>query len=49
MELGVGILGYGFMGRTHTYGLLTMPLYYEPLPFRVKHIFVYSKTFFFPI
>lgn len=38
MELGVGILGYGFMGRSHTYSLVTIPLYYEPIPFRIKHI-----------
>ena len=36
-ELGVGILGSGFMGRTHTYGLTNLPLFYDPLPFRVKH------------
>ncbi len=39
-ELGVGILGFGFMGRTHTYGLVNLPLFYEPLPFRVKHVSV---------
>ncbi len=40
MELGVGILGFGFMGRTHTYGLINIPLHYDPLPFRIKHISV---------
>lgn len=39
-EYGVGILGFGFMGRTHTYGLVNLPLFYAPLPFRVKHISV---------
>lgn len=34
--LGVGILGYGFMGRTHTYAHLTMPLYYEPPPLQCQ-------------
>ena len=30
--LGVGILGYGFMGKTHTYAYRTLPFYYDPLP-----------------
>jgi len=30
--LGVGLIGYGFMGRTHTFAHLTMPLYYSPPP-----------------
>jgi predicted dehydrogenase len=44
MELGVGIIGFGFMGRTHTYGLVNIPLYYDPLPFRVKHISVCTRS-----
>ena len=40
MELGVGIIGYGFMGRTHTYGLINIPLHYQPVPFRVRQISV---------
>lgn len=35
-EYGVGIIGFGFMGKTHTYGYKTMPLYYNNLPFRTK-------------
>ncbi|GHU61827.1 oxidoreductase [Spirochaetia bacterium] len=31
-----GILGYGFMGKAHTYGYKTMQLYYDDLPFNVK-------------
>jgi len=30
--LGVGILGFGFMGKTHTYAHHTIPLYYQPPP-----------------
>ena len=38
--LGVGIVGFGFMGRTHTYGYRTIPLYYSEVPvrFRLKGI-----------
>jgi predicted dehydrogenase len=35
-EIGVGIIGYGFMGKAHTYGYKTIPLYYPDLPFRTK-------------
>jgi len=31
---GVGIIGFGFMGRTHSYGHVNMPLYYDPPPCR---------------
>lgn len=34
-ELRVGIVGFGFMGRTHTYGYKTIPLYYSNLPFKI--------------
>ncbi len=34
--LGVAVLGYGFMGRMHTYGYRTMPIYYEPPPVRMQ-------------
>ncbi len=35
-EIGVGIIGFGFMGKTHTYGYRTIPLYYDRLPFRIR-------------
>lgn len=44
MELGAGIIGFGFMGRAHTYGLVNIPLYYEPAPFRIKHISVCAPS-----
>lgn len=31
--IGIGIIGCGFMGKTHTYGAKTIPLYYDNLPF----------------
>lgn len=35
-EYGVGILGFGYMGKAHTYGYKTIPFYYNDLPFRTK-------------
>jgi len=36
----VGIVGYGFIGRVHAYGHLTLPLFYDPPPCRttISHI-----------
>ena len=31
--IGIGIIGCGFMGKTHTYSAKTIPLYYDNLPF----------------
>ena len=33
---GVGIIGAGFMGHAHSYNYLTMPLFYDGLPFMPK-------------
>ncbi len=30
--LNVGMIGYGFMGKTHTYAYRTIPFYYDPPP-----------------
>jgi len=35
-ELGVGIVGYGFIGKVHTYGYLNLPLFYNPAPAKIK-------------
>lgn len=34
--LGVGIIGFGFMGKVHAYSYRSMPVYYDPLPIRTK-------------
>ena len=34
--LGVGIIGFGFMGKVHAYDYKCLPLYYDPAPVRVK-------------
>ena len=28
--INVAVIGFGFMGKTHTYGYKTIPLFYEP-------------------
>jgi predicted dehydrogenase len=35
-ELGVGIVGFGFIGKVHAYGYLNLPLFYDPPPARVR-------------
>lgn len=32
----IGLVGCGFMGKTHTFGYKTIPLYYENLPFKIN-------------
>lgn len=34
--IGIGVIGWGFMGRTHTHALLSLPLFYPGLDFRVE-------------
>lgn len=33
---GVGVVGYGFMGKTHTYGYHSIPFFYDELPIDYK-------------
>lgn len=35
-EFHVGVIGYGFMGKTHTHSYKTIPLYYSNLPFTIR-------------
>lgn len=35
-EIRVGIVGFGFMGRAHTFGYKTIPLYYKDLPYTIR-------------
>jgi levoglucosan dehydrogenase len=32
----VGFLGFGFMGKVHSYGYLNLPLFYDPMPCNAK-------------
>lgn len=43
-EIRVGIIGFGFMGKTHTYAYKTLPFYYNNLPFKIKLVGVCSRT-----
>lgn len=36
--LGIAVLGFGFIGKAHAYGWRNMPLFYDPLPARVRLI-----------
>lgn len=44
-EYGVGVIGFGFMGKAHTYAYRTIPFYYRNLPFRTKLVGVCSRNF----
>ena len=35
-EIGVGIVGFGFIGRIHAYGYRNLQLFYDPAPARVR-------------
>ena len=43
-EIRIGIIGFGFMGKTHTYAYKTIPLYYGNLPFKIKLAGVYNPS-----
>jgi predicted dehydrogenase len=34
--MGIGMLGYGFMGKTHTFAYKTIPFYYDPIPLPIR-------------
>ena len=35
-EIKIGLIGYGFMGKTHAYAVSALPFFIEGLPFRAK-------------
>ena len=41
---GVGIIGAGFMGKTHTYNYANLPLFYDGLLFKTKLIGICNRT-----
>ncbi|MBR4442578.1 MAG: Gfo/Idh/MocA family oxidoreductase, partial [Clostridia bacterium] len=42
--IGIGIIGWGFMGRTHALAARSLPLFYEGANFRAKLVGVCSRT-----
>ena len=43
-EFGVGIVGMGFMGKTHAYAHRTLPYYYADLPFKTRLITACNRS-----
>jgi len=41
---GVGIIGAGFMGKTHTYNYVNIPLFYDNLPFKINLVGICNRT-----
>lgn len=42
--LGVGILGFGFIGKVHAYAHLNIPLFYDPPPVRTRLVGVATSN-----
>ncbi len=38
--LGIGMIGFGFMGKTHTHCYRSLPLFYDPLPVEIRQVAV---------
>ncbi|MBQ5972596.1 MAG: Gfo/Idh/MocA family oxidoreductase, partial [Oscillospiraceae bacterium] len=43
-EYGVGIVGMGFMGRTHAYAHRTLPYYYPGLPWTTRLVAACNRS-----
>ena len=43
-KYGVGIIGAGFMGKTHTYNYVNIPLFYDDLPFGTRLVGICNRT-----
>ncbi|MDD5658852.1 MAG: Gfo/Idh/MocA family oxidoreductase [Actinomycetota bacterium] len=41
--LGIGMVGYGFIGKVHTVSYLDLPFYYKPMPAKIKLVGVCSS------
>ena len=43
-RIGIGIIGWGFMGRTHTLCVRSLPLFYPDAGFTARLVGVCSRT-----
>mgnify|MGYP001205252857 CR=1 FL=1 len=43
-EYGVGMVGYGFIGKVHAFAHRTIPLFYDPVPLRTRLVGVATTT-----
>lgn len=43
-ELGVGMIGYGFMGKMHSYAYASLPFIYDPPPAKIRLVGVCALT-----
>ncbi|MGO9308628.1 MAG: Gfo/Idh/MocA family protein [Spirochaetia bacterium] len=43
-QMGVGIIGYGFMGKVHAFGYRSIPFYYDPPPVEVRLVGVATSS-----
>jgi predicted dehydrogenase len=43
-ELGVGMIGYGFIGKVHAYSYLSLPMLYTPAPAKIKFVGVCTES-----
>lgn len=41
---GVGIIGYGFMGKVHAWGYASIPFFYDPPPLRTRLVAVATSS-----
>jgi predicted dehydrogenase len=43
-QLGVGMVGYGFMGKVHTYAYRTLSIFYDPVPVEARLVGVATSS-----
>lgn len=43
-EIRIGLVGYGFMGKTHAYSVSALPFFFEQLPFTAKITGVVTRS-----
>lgn len=41
---GVGMVGYGFMGKVHTYAYQSLPMMYDPMPVKIRLVGVATAS-----